>query len=242
MGLRFWRRIHFPGGSINLSKSGASLSLGVRGAHVTLGRTPRVTAGLPGTGLFWTELAKRGRQPRGGASSAAGGPSGSGPSPSPMPSRPSGGGYGQRQRTEPIGVAELTAKWAAEARAAVYDEAEAASDPYSFAKAFPPTDVSRMARRDGMARRDAKNTAHAQSHAAYALSQSEIAYDYFYRNGLEEGFTHEQADYLAKSYAETVAAGMSKADEERHMHAAFQRWAANGGRATAQAPVIGAAC
>ncbi len=40
---------------MNLSKSGASLSFGVRGAHYTVGpRGRRVTVGLPGTGLYYT--------------------------------------------------------------------------------------------------------------------------------------------------------------------------------------------
>jgi hypothetical protein len=56
MGLRFYRRVHLcPGLSVNLSRSGPSLTLGVRGAHVTLGRA-RITrtVGLPGTGIFYT--------------------------------------------------------------------------------------------------------------------------------------------------------------------------------------------
>lgn len=57
MGLRFWRRFRVaPLTTINVSKSGLSLSLGMRGFHVTLGRNGvRTTAGLPGTGLSWTE-------------------------------------------------------------------------------------------------------------------------------------------------------------------------------------------
>jgi Protein of unknown function (DUF4236) len=56
MGFRFYRRIHIaPGLSVNLSRSGPSLSLGVRGAHVTLGRRGVTrTVGLPGTGMFYT--------------------------------------------------------------------------------------------------------------------------------------------------------------------------------------------
>lgn len=56
MGFRFYRRVHLcPGLSVNLSRSGPSLTLGVRGAHVTLGRD-RITktVGLPGTGIFYT--------------------------------------------------------------------------------------------------------------------------------------------------------------------------------------------
>ena len=53
---RLFRRVRIaPGLTVNLSKSGPSLSLGVRGAHVTLGRTGiRKTIGLPGSGLFYT--------------------------------------------------------------------------------------------------------------------------------------------------------------------------------------------
>ncbi len=53
---RFYRRAKiFPGLSLNLSKSGPSLTFGVRGAHVTLGsRGIRKTVGIPGTGLYYT--------------------------------------------------------------------------------------------------------------------------------------------------------------------------------------------
>ncbi len=53
---RFFRRVHIaPGLTVNLSKSGPSLSLGVRGAHVTLsGSGVRKTIGLPGSGCFYT--------------------------------------------------------------------------------------------------------------------------------------------------------------------------------------------
>lgn len=53
---RFFRRVHIaPGLTVNLSKSGPSLSLGARGAHVTLSRTGvRNTVGLPGSGCFYT--------------------------------------------------------------------------------------------------------------------------------------------------------------------------------------------
>jgi hypothetical protein len=56
VGFRFYRRVHlFPGVSVNLSRSGPSLSVGVRGAHVTVG-PGRITktVGLPGTGIFYT--------------------------------------------------------------------------------------------------------------------------------------------------------------------------------------------
>jgi hypothetical protein len=54
--LRFFRRVKvLPGLTLNLSKSGPSLSMGVRGAHVTVGRRGvRKTVGIPGTGLFYT--------------------------------------------------------------------------------------------------------------------------------------------------------------------------------------------
>jgi len=53
---RFYRRVHiFPGLSLNLSKSGPSLTVGVRGAHVMLGhRGVTRTVGLPGTGIYYT--------------------------------------------------------------------------------------------------------------------------------------------------------------------------------------------
>jgi hypothetical protein len=56
MGFRFYRRVRvFPGLSVNLSRSGPSLSVGVRGAHVTFGRRGiRRTVGIPGTGIYWT--------------------------------------------------------------------------------------------------------------------------------------------------------------------------------------------
>jgi len=70
---RFWRRIRLaPGVTLNLSKSGGSLSFGPRGAKVTVGRRGvRATAGLPGTGLFYTTTlggrSRRGRRWQGGA-------------------------------------------------------------------------------------------------------------------------------------------------------------------------------
>ncbi len=53
---RFYRRVHiFPGLSVNLSKSGPSLTMGMRGAHVTFGRSGiRKTVGIPGTGIYYT--------------------------------------------------------------------------------------------------------------------------------------------------------------------------------------------
>jgi hypothetical protein len=53
---RFYRRVSiFPGLSINLSKSGPSLTVGMRGAHVTVGSNGvRKTVGIPGTGIYYT--------------------------------------------------------------------------------------------------------------------------------------------------------------------------------------------
>jgi hypothetical protein len=56
MGFRFWRRVRIaPELTLNLSKSGGSISFGPRGAKFTVGgRGKRATVGLPGTGLFYT--------------------------------------------------------------------------------------------------------------------------------------------------------------------------------------------
>lgn len=53
---RFYRRVSiFPGLSINLSKSGPSLTVGMRGAHLTVGSNGvRKTVGIPGTGIYYT--------------------------------------------------------------------------------------------------------------------------------------------------------------------------------------------
>jgi hypothetical protein len=53
---RFYRRVSiFPGLSVNVSKSGPSLTVGMRGAHVTLGgKGIRKTVGIPGTGIYYT--------------------------------------------------------------------------------------------------------------------------------------------------------------------------------------------
>ena len=53
---RFYRRMRIiPGLSVNVSKSGPSLTMGVRGAHVTVGpRGVRRTLGIPGTGIYYT--------------------------------------------------------------------------------------------------------------------------------------------------------------------------------------------
>jgi hypothetical protein len=59
VGFRFRRSVRvLPGIRLNLSKSGASVSLGGRGLHYTVGPNgTRTTVGLPGTGLSWTQYA-----------------------------------------------------------------------------------------------------------------------------------------------------------------------------------------
>jgi hypothetical protein len=54
---RFFRRVRIaPGVRVNFSKSLPSVSVGVRGAHVTVGHNRRrATVGIPGTGLFYTK-------------------------------------------------------------------------------------------------------------------------------------------------------------------------------------------
>ncbi|NMX24505.1 DUF4236 domain-containing protein, partial [Dissulfurirhabdus thermomarina] len=71
MSFRFWRRIRIaPGVTLNLSKSGGSLSFGPRGAKFTIGpRGKRATVGIPGTGLFYTTTLPSGRS--GGRRSAS---------------------------------------------------------------------------------------------------------------------------------------------------------------------------
>ena len=56
MGLRFQRHFSLlPGLRLNVSKSGASVSIGHRGAWYTIGpKGQRASVGLPGTGLSWT--------------------------------------------------------------------------------------------------------------------------------------------------------------------------------------------
>lgn len=49
-----------PGLRLNVSRSGPSLSFGVRGAHVTVGRRGVTrTVGLPGTGIFYTSRSRK---------------------------------------------------------------------------------------------------------------------------------------------------------------------------------------
>ena len=55
MGFRFWKRINFGIGSINLQKGIPSLSVGPRGTRYTVGRHgQRATIGIPGTGMYYT--------------------------------------------------------------------------------------------------------------------------------------------------------------------------------------------
>jgi hypothetical protein len=59
MSFRFQKRIGLGPFSINLSKGGVSVSAGVRGAHVNMDlsgrrKNPRVTLGIPGTGLSYS--------------------------------------------------------------------------------------------------------------------------------------------------------------------------------------------
>jgi len=53
---RFYRRVNlFPGLSLNLSRSGPSVTVGMRGTHLTLGpRGISRTIGIPGTGVYYT--------------------------------------------------------------------------------------------------------------------------------------------------------------------------------------------
>ncbi|MFQ5480942.1 MAG: DUF4236 domain-containing protein [Thermodesulfobacteriota bacterium] len=73
MSFRFWRRVKIlPGVTLNLSKSGGSLSFGPRGAKFTVGPHGRRTSvGIPGTGLFYTKTYGSTRKGKRGNSSAA---------------------------------------------------------------------------------------------------------------------------------------------------------------------------
>jgi hypothetical protein len=68
MGLRFWKRVQIlPGVTLNLSRGMPSVSIGPRGAKLTIGGSgARATVGLPGTGLFYTEKLdkKKPKEPR----------------------------------------------------------------------------------------------------------------------------------------------------------------------------------
>jgi hypothetical protein len=60
MGFRFYRRVRLlPGISVNLSRRGISTSIGVRGAHATIGHGKvRESIGIPGTGLSYVHVDK----------------------------------------------------------------------------------------------------------------------------------------------------------------------------------------
>lgn len=58
---RFRRTVRLAKGvRVNVSKTGASLSVGKPGATLNLGRRSRVTVGLPGSGLSYTQPLKGG--------------------------------------------------------------------------------------------------------------------------------------------------------------------------------------
>lgn len=58
MATRFQKRIKvLPGVTVNIGKTGLSTSVGVKGAHVTVGNgKTRTTVGIPGTGLSHTTI------------------------------------------------------------------------------------------------------------------------------------------------------------------------------------------
>jgi hypothetical protein len=68
MGFRFRRSFNIlPVISLNVGKRGVSTSIGVRGAHVTIGHGQvRETVGLPGTGISYTHVESSSHQPRAG--------------------------------------------------------------------------------------------------------------------------------------------------------------------------------
>ena len=65
MGLRFRKSITiFPGVKLNISKTGLSLSVGKKGAHINAGTSGRksVSVGIPGTGLSYTKTISSGKK------------------------------------------------------------------------------------------------------------------------------------------------------------------------------------
>src|SRR5260221_11280088 len=72
MGFRFRRSIRIlPGLRLNMGKRGVSASVGVRGAHVTVGHGKiRETVGVPGTGLSYTHVNGTHQEARGEAPAA----------------------------------------------------------------------------------------------------------------------------------------------------------------------------
>ena len=87
---RAWRRVRLaPGVTINLSKSGPSVSVGPRGSKVTFNRRGlRETVGIPGTGIYATRQLSGG----GRARTAAGSTARLAPPPSPRSVPPTGPG------------------------------------------------------------------------------------------------------------------------------------------------------
>jgi tetratricopeptide (TPR) repeat protein len=87
MGFRFFRRIKVaPGVTVNLSKSGGSVSVGPRGAKVTVGpRGVRRTVGIPGTGLYHTTHTGYGSKSSSRKKSPAGRGAAAGPAPAAPP-------------------------------------------------------------------------------------------------------------------------------------------------------------
>lgn len=82
MGIRVRKSIKImPGVRLNISKSGISTSIGVKGATVNLkpGRKARMTVGIPGTGISYTTSLSSGVQSR--EQTALQAPSRQGPSP-----------------------------------------------------------------------------------------------------------------------------------------------------------------
>ena len=83
MGFRFQKRFRLlPGVTLNLSKSGPSLSVGTHGARVTFGQKGiRRTFGLPGTGLSYSTYDSYGGKRHGGRQTAPA----AAPMPAPVP-------------------------------------------------------------------------------------------------------------------------------------------------------------
>ena len=72
--LRFRRSIKIPPGiRLNLGKRSTSVSIGGRGAHVTLrpGHTARSTIGIPGSGVSYTQGGQTAAKPPGAAPAPA---------------------------------------------------------------------------------------------------------------------------------------------------------------------------
>ena len=78
MPFRFRRRVTlFPGVRVNLSKRGASLSVGGRGATMNLSRQgKRVSVGIPGSGISYSEFEPSNQVVAGAQSRPAGGNAG----------------------------------------------------------------------------------------------------------------------------------------------------------------------